>query len=143
TTATAEMRRRIKGVGLGLYRAADIVRTAGGDFVLADNLDGGTVVRFELPSAPAPTHAQAAASRSRQAQRELNLTRRQNDVLFLLTETGEAGPRLIATELKISISTAHRELLFLEKAGVIGALKSGKRFLTAAGRSYLQNLLSL
>ncbi len=143
TTATEDMRRRIKGVGLGLYRAADLVRTAGGEFALSDNLDGGTVVRLDLPAAPTPGRAQAAANRSRQAQRELNLTRRQNDVLFLLTETGEAGPRLIATELKISISTAHRELLFLEKAGVIGASKTGKRFLTAAGRGYLQNLLSL
>ncbi len=143
TTATEDMRRRIKGVGLGLYRAGDLVRAAGGELVLSDNLNGGTVVRLDLPSAPAPQRARAATGRARLAQQALSLSRRQNDVLFLLTETGEAGPRLIASELKISISTAHRELLFLEKAGVVGASKSGKRFLTAAGRGYLQNLLSL
>jgi len=143
TTATEEMRRRIKGVGLGLYRAADFVRAAGGELVLADNLNGGTVVRLELPLARSAERSRAAASRSRQAQSDPDLSRRQNDVLFLLTEMGEAGPRLIASELRISISTAHRELLFLEKAGLIGASKSGKRFLTAAGRGYLQNLLSL
>ncbi len=143
TTATDEMRLRIKGVGLGLYRAADLVRTAGGELSLADNLDGGTVVRLEVPAPRASERPRNTASRSRLAQPQHNLSRRQNDVLFLLTEMGEAGPRLIANELKISISTAHRELLSLEKAGLIGASQTGKRFLTAAGRAYLQNLLSL
>ncbi len=143
TTATEEMRRCIKGVGLGLYRAEDIVRSAGGKMALSDNLNYGTVVRLELPLLPALERAPASAGHSRLTQPELNLSRRQNDVLFLLTEMGEAGPRLIASELKISASTAHRELLFLEKSGLIGASKSGKRFLTSAARSYLQNLLSL
>ncbi len=143
TTATDAMRQRIKGVGLGLYRAADLARAAGGEISLADNLGGGTVVRLELPATRASERVRSTAGRSRATQPQPNLSRRQNDVLFLLTEMGEAGPRLIANELKISISTAHRELLFLEKAGVIGASQSGKRFLTAAGRAYLQNLLSL
>ncbi len=143
TTATPEMRQRIKGVGLGLFRAADIVKVAGGEMALADNLDGGTVIQMELPLALPAERAPSASGRSRLAQQGSNLSRRQNDVLFLLTEMGEAGPRLIAKELKISLSTAHRELLSLEKAGLIGSSKSGKRFLTPAGRSYLQNLLSL
>lgn len=143
TTATEEMRARIKGVGLGLYRAADLVRSTGGEFSLADNLGGGTVVRLELPVARTAERARGTAGRSRLAQSQPTLSRRQNDVLFLLTEMGEAGPRLIANELKISISTAHRELLFLEKSGLIGASQSGKRFLTAAGRAYLQKLLAL
>ena len=144
TTATAALRQHIQGVGLGLFRANSIISEAGGELSISDNLSGGTVFKLSLPH-KAKKHPAASPPFKKEAppSRVPELSQRQNDILFLLTEAGSAGPSYIATELKMSVSTAHRELVYLNQLGLTGSLPSGKKFLTGHGRAYLQNLLSL
>ncbi|MHB8779977.1 MAG: ATP-binding protein [Candidatus Geothermincolia bacterium] len=138
STASDTARGYIRGVGLGLYRARELAELGGGQLALYDNLDGGTTVELTLAAAEPPARPERGSE-----ERGVAVSRRQNDVLFLLTEMGEAGPRLIANELKIGLSTAHRELVLLENKGFVVVSESGKRSLSARGRAYLQNLLSL
>jgi DeoR/GlpR family transcriptional regulator of sugar metabolism len=66
---------------------------------------------------------------------------RQKRVLALVMEAGTAGPSLVARELAIGLSTAYRDLAFLEACGLIVSDESGKRTLTSEGSEYLETLL--
>jgi DNA-binding IclR family transcriptional regulator len=61
--------------------------------------------------------------------------------LALVLESGLAGPSLVAKEVGVGISTAYRDLAFLEEAGLIVA-DGGKRTLTPEGLSYLGDLMN-
>jgi hypothetical protein len=66
------------------------------------------------------------------------LSRRQQKVFMILAEEGEGGPSLVAKELKISLSTAYRDLVVLEEHGLIQTMDtSGKRKLTSRGIAFL------
>lgn len=132
TTASAEMRRYIRGVGSGLPVAREQLAFLGGTLTLEDNLDGGTVVTLTLarPAAPA---GPAAGRRPGPAE----LTSRQKKILLLIGELGAAGPTSIAKELDISHSTAYRELVALESLGFVQHRGSGKRTLTEDGIAQL------
>lgn len=120
TTASAEMRRYIRGVGSGLPVAREQLAFLGGTLTLEDNLDGGTVVTLTL-ARPGPAE----------------LTSRQKKILLLIGELGAAGPTSIAKELDISHSTAYRELVALESLGFVQHRGSGKRTLTEDGIAQL------
>jgi anti-sigma regulatory factor (Ser/Thr protein kinase) len=134
TTAGPEAKRYIRGVGAGLSLARSWVQQLGGDLSLEDNLLGGTVVSLSVPSAPAgpePTGTTLSAP----------LTPRQLQVLLLVVELGPIGPTHLAKELKISASTAYRELLALDIAGLATADKAGRRTVSERGLSYLEQVL--
>jgi hypothetical protein len=66
------------------------------------------------------------------------LSRRQQKVFMILAEEGEGGPSVVAKELEISLSTAYRDLVVLEKHGLIQTVdSSGKRKLTSKGIAFL------
>jgi hypothetical protein len=134
TTATAEQRLVIRGVGSGLPLARDSLQLLRGVLTVEDNLGGGAVFTIKMPGAepPAPAHAPAPA---------VKLTNRQTKVLVLLMELGEAGPTAISRELDISSATAFRELVELEKMGLIHSRGEGKRALTETGVTLLESIL--
>ncbi len=125
TTATARMKKFIRGVGCGLPIAQEIITFLGGKLLLENNLKRGTVVTIYVPSQyknSLPSNNQACS-----------LSSRQQKIAFLLAEIGSAGPSLIANELGLSVSTVYRELRFLEALGIVKLAKEGKRQLTDFG----------
>ncbi len=126
TTATATMRKLIRGVGSGLPVAREQLSFLGGAITIEDNLNGGTVVTLRLQPQPPPQPASAPAPTR-------VLTERQRRVLLLVAEMGSAGPTTVAKELGISLTTAYRELAALEGQGLLRAHTGGKRSLTEYG----------
>ncbi len=132
TTATAAMRRLIKGVGSGLPVAREQLAFLGGAITLTDNLGQGTVVTLSVGSEPAKSPVVAPEPSRRPA-----LTARQKKVLLLIAELGSAGPSALAKELGVSQSTAYRELELLERWQLINSKDAGKRTLTEDGIAVL------
>ncbi|NPV59769.1 MAG: HTH domain-containing protein [Actinobacteria bacterium] len=134
TTANDLQRRIIRGVGIGLNLALEELRSLGGDLVL-DSMPGkATFARLIL--SPSSSHHVGGVD-------VYNLSQRQNNILFLLSEGVLMGPSQISSELNVSVGTAHRELVRLQELGLVDITSTGKRFLSVAGKSYLQRLLSL
>ena len=136
STARDEHRAHIRGVGIGLHLAREDLRSRGGDLFIDSDPGTGTYVRLVLSGTPAPAAWEEDAG-------ALRLTQRQNNILFLLSEGESLGPSQVSSELNIGVSTAHRDLVKLQDFGLIYVNSTGKRFLSEAGRSYLQSLLSL
>ena len=86
TTATAEQRRIIRGVGSGLPLARESLQFLRGILTVEDNLGGGAVFTIKMPSAPQPTAPPRGVP-------DVRLTNRQTKILVLLMELGSAGPR--------------------------------------------------
>lgn len=134
STATAEMRRVIRGVGSGLPVAREQLAFLGGTLTLEDNLDRGTVVTLSLrgdSTGPLPEP---------EPPRRLEVSPRQKKVLLLIAELGAAGPTTVAKELDISHSTAYRELLALQALGLLSGKGRGKRTLTEEGVARLDDV---
>ena len=85
TTATADQRLIIRGVGSGLPLARESLQFLRGILTVEDNLGGGAVFTIKMPTAPQP----GAAGARRAA---VKLTNRQTKILVLLMELGPAGP---------------------------------------------------
>ena len=85
TTATAEQRRIIRGVGSGLPLARESLQFLRGILTVEDNLGGGAVFTIKLPSAPQPAAPPPGVP-------DVKLTNRQTKILVLLIEIGSAGP---------------------------------------------------
>ncbi len=134
TTATADQRRWIRGVGSGLPLAREQLQFLRGVLTVEDNLGCGSVFTIKLP-------ARAAEEPSRAAAPQVKLTTRQTKVLVLLMELGSAGPKALARELDISPATAFRELNLLEQKGLIHSLGDGKRALREEGLHLLDTIL--
>jgi hypothetical protein len=134
TTATAEQREIIRGVGSGLPIARESLQFLRGVLTVDDNLGGGSVFTIKLPHGP-PAQPAAPPAPS------MTLTTRQTKVLVLLMELGSAGPTAIARELGIAPATAFRELGLLEKMGLIHSLGDGKRALREEGLRLLDRIL--
>lgn len=168
TTASGEMKRHIRGVGSGLPIVQEYLSASGGSLVVEDNLGRGVVITLSSssPEAVPKTAVSAGSARPVNAgvpQRssclpvsqtlELDvegsalpvarprLSTRQKQVLALVMETGSAGPSLVSRELGVGISTAYRDLASLEDIDLISS-DGGKRRLTEAGMSYLDELMS-
>jgi hypothetical protein len=134
TTAGAEDRRYIRGVGAGLSLTRAWLQQLGGDLQIEDNLLGGTVVSLSVPPAvPTADLPEPPAA--------IPLTERQLQILLLVVELGPIGPTRLAKELSISPSTAYRELLALDGAGLTMADKAGRRTVTESGLLYLEQVL--
>ncbi len=135
STATEEQRALIRGVGLGFYLAQKNLEDLGGALRVSSEPGVGTYICMTLaPEITSPRMSHEVPD---------NLTYRQNNILFLLSELEKIGPSGVASELGISLSTAYRELIKLERLGLVESLPDGKRFLSDTGKSYLQSLLSL
>ncbi|MRR36169.1 histidine kinase [bacterium] len=143
TTASSKAKRHIRGVGSGLPIVREFLAHSGGSLSIEDNLGTGTVVTLameqDLPDQGVPVVAGGVeAPRSSPPLPSLSL--RQKKVLSLVLEFGEAGPTLVSKELAVGLSTAYRDLAFLEESGLIKADDSGKRVITDLGVTYLDTL---
>jgi hypothetical protein len=134
TTATADHRRIIRGVGSGLPIARESLQFLRGVLTVDDNLGGGAVFTIKMPPEAQPQAAPPAAP-------AIKLTNRQTKVLVLLMELGSAGPTAIARELGIAPATAFRELGLLENKGLIHSIGDGKRALREEGLRLLDRIL--
>lgn len=166
TTARGEMKRHIRGVGSGLPLVREFLAHSGGSLSIEDNLTGGAVVTLTLrPAAPEPQPSQseeiltADLLGSRPATtplQELSLTEeptvedrpvrsrlsaRQKKVLALVAEASSAGPSQIAKELSVGVSTAYRDLSYLEELGLLVQADAGKREVTDDGIECLSDLM--
>jgi predicted HTH transcriptional regulator len=143
STATQEMKRFIKGVGSGLSVAKESLNYMGGKIQIEDNLQTGTVVTLYVPK-PKQTPAEKKEEvtiRTDTRQIDIKLNKRQKQVLCLVTEFGSIGPSKVATELGVSLSTAYRDLLYLEHQGLVLTDAQGKRSLTSLGLEYLNLII--
>jgi hypothetical protein len=134
TTATAEQRAIIRGVGSGLPLARESLQFLRGILTVEDNLGGGAVFTIKMPTTPQP----AAPPPGLPA---VKLTNRQTKILVLLMELGSAGPTQVAKELGFSAATAFRELAVLQEMGLIHSLDGGKRALREEGLRLLESIL--
>ncbi len=146
TTASAEMKDLIRGVGSGLPLVREFLAHEGGSLSLEDNLGTGTVVTLNIlpsPKSAVPNPPPAAELDSGLVGALASLPRlstRQKRVLSLVVEFGEAGPTLVSKELAVGLSTAYRDLAFLEELELITASEAGKRTTTSLGTAYLDSL---
>ncbi|MDR7534733.1 MAG: ATP-binding protein [Armatimonadota bacterium] len=135
STATAQMRRVIRGVGSGLPLARDQLTFLGGTLTIEDNLERGTVVTLSVrrdaasPSSPPPDGLPLYP----------HVTARQKKILLLIAELGTAGPTTIAKALDISHSTAYRELHALKTLRLVTDRGRGQRTLSEEGIALLEN----
>lgn len=153
TSATAEMKQVIRGVGSGLPLVREFLAHEGGTLSLEDNLGSGAVVTLKASSAP---HQETTGPRNTPGPSGTSagnadaigallgsvprLSTRQKRVLSLVMEFGEAGPTLISKELDVGLSTAYRDLAFLEEQGLISSDEAGKREISDLGTAYLDSL---
>lgn len=70
--------------------------------------------------------------------RGVPLSARQREVLAVVADSLEAGPSTVSTLLDIPLSTAYRDLKFLEDRGLVSSLGSGKRQVTGMGMELLR-----
>jgi predicted transcriptional regulator len=161
SSAAGEIKRYIKGVGSGLPVAQEALQALGGILDIDDNLSGGAVVTLSVdPVEKSPPGPQVPAGDGtgqteystrtvddgadgpclHPAAAAAGLSRRQEEVLILLAEHEEIGPSSVARKAGISLSTAYRDLVYLEELGLVESKPNGKRVLTPAGGALLAAL---
>lgn len=166
TTAHGEMKRYIRGVGSGLPLVKEFLAHSGGSLSIEDNLSGGAVVTLCIQPAQAPRavasppvvtaadllEARPAISVPMEAFSDdlvaedrrpvrSRLSVRQKKVLALVAEASSAGPSQIARELAVGVSTAYRDLSYLEALGLLVQVDAGKREVTDEGIACLNDLM--
>ncbi len=135
TTADGRLKHYIRGVGSGLALVTERIRRMGGSLEIDDNILGGTVVTVHVD--PEPAHEALAPA----AAPAYNLSDRQLKTLLLTVELAPVGPTRIARELGVATSTAYRDLIFLEEAGLVVSQATGHRSVSEAGLAYVNALL--
>ncbi len=139
--ATPEVLEEIRGVGAGLGIARAAAERAGGTVLLDDNIGGGTVATISMRGEQrqeardeTPARPQVQPRRYPDAvPKKMNISERQQKVLIAVLESGEVGPSTVAEKLKMSVSTAYRDLSVLEEHGLVAGADSGKRQITPLG----------
>lgn len=139
STASQEMKKIIRGVGSGLPVAQEMLKCVGGTITIEDNLQSGAVVTLNLPVSADKKKEEAAQPEPEETE-TIPLSDRQKKGLLLVTELGPVGPSKIAQELNISLSSAYRDLLVLEKHKLVRPAAQGKRALTQEGADYLDKI---
>jgi len=137
TSATAGMKRFIKGVGSGFPIVREYLEHINGYLSLDDNAVEGAVVTLSV-AAPAPVPA--AATAAHQAPPAIHLEPRDDLVLKIVMQEGAVGPSDIASPLGTSVATAHRLLEKLERLGLLERTTNKKRILSNAGFGYITSL---
>ena len=97
TSATAEHRRLIRGVGLGFTLARSSLREVGGELSLADNVGGGLVVQISCLPHPCGQVLEPPAQEGTRP----GLDDHSKRVLLLLAEIGSGDEGTLARELRL------------------------------------------
>jgi hypothetical protein len=158
TSATAEMKRFIRGVGSGFPLVREYLEFRNGILSIDDNALQGAVITLSLQTEATTARTQSATSTTvvqavqktgggesaatgQQAGRystSTKLDQRDVQVLNLMYEQGVLGPNDLMEPLAVSAPTAHRILVGLEQKGLVESTPHRKRILTSAGLSYLE-----
>lgn len=127
SSAGAEARAVVRGVGGGLPLAGAMMAEAGGRLVVEENLGGGAAVTLTL-DAPAAAPAEPVCSETAR------------EILALLLELPNATPAQLAGELGRCRAECGRELALLQHRGLVAREPSGPRRLTEAGAHLVATL---
>ena len=140
TSASADMKRYIRGVGSGFPIVKEYLDYRNGYLSIDDNAQRGTVITLSIhPESVDPQHrAPRAPERKEERQGTAILDQRSLIVLELLYERGILGPSDLIDPLGISAATAHRILVALEQRGLIESTPNRKRILSSAGVALLK-----
>ena len=138
TSATATMKRHIRGVGSGLPIVRDFLHLNGGSLTIDDNVNTGTVVTITTVGAGDQVRLVPEPQEARAVLRRPELSPRQMRVLALLLDRETLGPTVISNETGIPIATAFRDLEHLEERGLIQTTADRQRVITQAGFDYLR-----
>ncbi len=130
TTAGADERSIIRGVGCGLPLAASVMDAEGGTIEFARNLAGGTVVTLTTPNQTIEDDSENAAMPAEDDRL----------VMALLLEMGPSLPEHVAAELSWTVGRCGRELVVLESRGLVSRDSDGRRSLTPNGSRLLSTL---
>jgi hypothetical protein len=141
TSATAEMKRFIRGVGSGFPIVKEYLEYRNGVLSIGDNAREGTVITLSIKSddvvgAPQPSVPDSQSSGRQPLQK---LDKRSIQVLNLIYEKGVVGPNDLMDPLQISAATAYRVLVGLEQKGFIETTSHRKRTLSNAGLALLES----
>ena len=147
SSATQYHKKYIKGVGSGFNILRTYLGEINGTFSIEDNIGGGTVLTIKLPAAVDERRERHSSidsdfeddtSRTYDTAPAPYLTERQREVLVVAADLEEVGPSTISELLGIALSTAYRDLIFLEKCGLIEPRQNGKRAIAQDGYNYLK-----
>ena len=142
-TGSPEKKKYIRGMGLGFTLAKSLLEQCNGSIKIENNLDHGCVITLKIPKEK--ENSLLIAKKQTETYEKNNdnsisynyyLSKRQRDVLTVVARTKEAGPSVVSKLLGIALSTAYRDLTYLEQCNFIYSSK-GKRLLTPEGISYL------
>ncbi|HEY3317686.1 MAG TPA: ATP-binding protein [Coriobacteriia bacterium] len=140
STATTSMKRIIRGVGSGLPIVKECLSFSDGSIAVEDNLGRGTVVTLSVEPPPREHPVKEPLPAEEERPHTTRLSVRQKRVLSLVMELGAVGPSAVSKELRVALSTAYRDLAFLEDAGLIDTDGAGKRALTEDGVAFLDEM---
>lgn len=142
STATGFHRKYIRATGSGFTVVSDYMSSVGGELKIEDNFDCGTVVTLNFPEqqkpVAKPVSAPAVPANYSNEQLFTLLNDRQKDILSVAANNPEIGPTLINESLGIPVSTAYRDLSFLEKHGLIEDASYKKKQISARGLMYIK-----
>lgn len=136
TSATAEMKRYIRGVGSGFPIVKEYLQYSNGYLSINDNAVDGTVVTLSVLAEKDVKPVETPV-----VQESYSLNKREKDLLHLLLKEGVVGPSDVVDPLDISVSTAFRLLEKLEKLGLVETTSNRKRILSNEGLAYTQTIL--
>lgn len=138
TSATAEMRKYIRGVGSGFHLIKEFLQVKNGRLIIEDNIKEGTVVTIKgdqnFPE-QSPVIYRETLNENENTQQEIS--EREYNILVLAAELNQIGPTDLKNNLQISITTGHRELEKLESLGMLQKNPGGKRTITEKGLAVL------
>jgi hypothetical protein len=144
SSATAEMKRFIKGVGSGFPIVKEYLEFRHGYLTIDDNAKEGSVITISIHQENPYSNRAFIDTRGIPEEkpveipREENLDTRSLTTLRLLYEKGELGPNDFIEPLGVSAPTAHRILVGLNKKGLIESTPNRKRILSSAGFAFLE-----
>ena len=138
SSATAEMKRYIRGVGSGLMLTKEYLSFSHGHITIEDNLKNGAVVTLTVQPEEdlRPKGAPSAAQRKQMVP---VLSDRERAILNLFIDLPQIRVKDVQDELGLAPSSVHRELTKMEERGLIETV--GKmRKLTEEGSRVLDAL---
>ena len=141
TSASADMKKFIRGVGSGFPIVKEYLDYRNGYLTIDDNAQRGTVITLSIrPESTEPHPKSLSKAEKAEAQKGIKaLDQRSSMVLRLLYERGIMGPSDLIGPLGVSAATAHRVLIDLEKKGLIESTPNRKRILSSIGVAFLES----
>lgn len=140
TSATAEMKDFIRGVGSGFPIVKEYLSFKDGYLTIEDNALDGAVITLILKDRqlPVPEQAQATPVSSAEKTPVSRLSQRCIQAMLLFNQQGILGPSDLVEPLGVSVSTSYRILEELEELGFIERAAHRKRILSSSGLAYLE-----